>query len=62
MSCICVLEHSVSQQSRRLFVAKYLEERANKRNGLLYAAQEGAPEVKSLGNFLPIQRINVLML
>jgi hypothetical protein len=43
-------------------ITKYLEVRANKRNMLLYAAPEGAPEVASLGNFLPIQRTNVLML
>jgi hypothetical protein len=43
-------------------ITKYLEERANRRNRLLYAAQEGAPEVESLGNFLPIQRTNVLIL
>jgi hypothetical protein len=43
-------------------ITKYLEERANKRNRLLYAAAEGVPEVTSLGNFLPIQRTNVLML
>jgi hypothetical protein len=43
-------------------ITKYLEKRANKRNVLLYAAPEGAPEVTTLGNFLPIQRTNVLML
>lgn len=43
-------------------ITVYLEERANKRNKLLYATPEGAPEVTSLGNFLPIQRTNVLML
>lgn len=43
-------------------ITKYLEKRANKRNMLLYAAPEGAPEVKALRNFLPIQRNNVFML
>lgn len=43
-------------------ISDYLKERANKRNMLLYANPEGAPEVTSLGNFLAIQRTNVLML
>lgn len=61
--------HDFSEQLREVAkrgqveaVKDYLNERANKRNRILYAAPEGAPEVTALGNFLPKQRKNVLLL
>jgi hypothetical protein len=43
-------------------IKKYLDDRANMRNRLLYASQQGAPEVTSLGIFLTKQRQSVFML
>lgn len=42
-------------------VEKYIAERANKRNQLLYATSTGVPSVTALNNFLPAQRQHVVI-
>ncbi len=53
---------AIAQQRNVAAIREYLSDRANTRNRFLYAAQEGAPRVTSLNNFLPKQRQNVFMI
>lgn len=64
-----LLPHTFTEQLKEIAglsgastIEKYLKDRANKRNRLLYASEGGIPNVTNLNNFLQAQRDHVVML